>query len=49
MLPFFKHNLACVAGRISVGVLYCLGGGAARRVGTSHFEIPPATVRGYFE
>ena len=48
-VTFFKHNLACIAGRKSVGVLYCLGGGAARRVGTSHFEIPPATVRGYFE
>ena len=26
-------GLACVAGGISVGVLYCFGGGAARRVG----------------
>ena len=26
-------SLACVAGGISVGVLYCFGGGAARRVG----------------
>ena len=46
---FVKHNLACVAGGISVGVLYCLGGGAARRVGTSQFEIPPATIHEYFE
>ena len=37
-----KHlnkNLACVAGGISVGVLFCFGGGAARRVGKSQFEI----------
>ena len=27
-------KLACVAGGISVGELYCFGGGAARRVGT---------------
>ena len=26
-------SLVCVAGGISVGVLYCFGGGAARRVG----------------
>ena len=37
-----KHlnkNLACVAGGISVGVLFCFGGGAARRLGKSQFEI----------
>ena len=31
-------NLACVDGRINVGVLY-----------TSQFEVPPATILGYFE
>ena len=30
-----KLNLACVAGRISVEVLHCFGGGAARRVNLS--------------
>ena len=48
-VTFFKYNLACVAGGISVGVLYCLGGGATRKVGTSQFEIPHATIRGYFQ
>ena len=28
-----KVQLACIAGGISVGVLYCFGGGAVRRVG----------------
>ena len=32
-----KSVLACVAGRISMGVLYCYGGGATRRVGKSQF------------
>ena len=41
--------LACVAGGISVGALYCLGDRAARRVGTSQFEFLPATILGYFE
>ena len=41
--------LACVAGGISVGALYCFGGRAARRVGTSQFEILPSTILGYFE
>lgn len=30
--PFFSLFVACVAGGISVGVLYRFGGGAARRV-----------------
>ena len=30
---FVCATLACVAGGISVGLLYCFGGGAARRVG----------------
>ena len=30
--PFFSLFVACGAGGISVGVLYCFGGGAARRV-----------------
>ena len=29
--------LACVAGGISVGALYCFGGKTTRIVGTSHF------------
>ena len=28
-----RLGVACVAGGVSVGVLYCFGGGAARRVG----------------
>ena len=31
--PFFSLFVACGAGGISVEVLYCFGGGAARRVG----------------
>ena len=41
--------LACVAGGISVGALYCLGDRAARRVGTGQIEFLPATILGYFE
>ena len=32
-----KSVLACVAGSISMGVLYCYGGGATRRVAKSQF------------
>ena len=50
---FFKAPpwIACVAGRISVGVLYCFGGRVAKRVGiqVNYFEVPPDTIPGYFE
>ena len=32
-IDHLHDRVACVAGGISVGVLYCFGGGAARRVG----------------
>ena len=41
-----------VAGRISVGVLYCFGGGAARRVGIQvnlKSCLPHSTIPGHFE
>ena len=39
-----------VAGGISVRVLYCFGSRATKRVGIlSQFEVPPATILGYFE
>ena len=41
--------IACIAGGINMGGLYCFGSGATRRVGKSKFEIPPATMFGYFE
>ena len=53
-------GLACVAGGICARELYCFCGGAAksavfflrsseRGVGTSQFEITPATSLGHFE
>ena len=43
--------IACIAGRISVGMLYCFGGRAEGRVAgySSQFEVPSATILGYFE
>ena len=42
-----NNNLTCVAGGISVGVLSCFGGGAARRMDEKKKypgkRIPPAT------
>ena len=41
-----KHILALITG---LAWECCFGTEAARRVGTSQFEIPPATILGYFE
>ena len=41
-----KHILALITG---LAWECCFDTEAARRVGTSQFEIPPATILGYFE
>ena len=45
-LVLVPGKLVCVAGGISVGVLYCFGGGAARRVGKSQFGVSRLASRG---